>query len=212
MKNILCFGDSNTWGTSPKRGRYGELERWTGILSQTLSDDYHVIEAGEPNRTLVNGSPFNGNEAGKKSGQKYLQSYLAKSSVALVIIMLGTNDLKRRFELSVTQVASGLGTLVEQVWQFTEQSYQKKCNVLVVAPAPIYEVGTYNTIYQGGSLKSQQLGKELLRKSTQLGCHFFDASTVVKACQQEGVHWPVSQHKLFAHAIANKVSDIFACQ
>lgn len=33
--NILCFGDSNTWGYKPdKSGRYDENIRWTGLLQK----------------------------------------------------------------------------------------------------------------------------------------------------------------------------------
>ena len=33
MKNILCFGDSNTWGYDPVTGsRYAYDVRWTGRL------------------------------------------------------------------------------------------------------------------------------------------------------------------------------------
>ena len=35
MKEILCFGDSNTYGLVPKENRrFSYEERWTGILSE----------------------------------------------------------------------------------------------------------------------------------------------------------------------------------
>ena len=43
--NILCFGDSNTWGYKPdKSGRYDENIRWTGLLQKKLGSGYHIIE------------------------------------------------------------------------------------------------------------------------------------------------------------------------
>ena len=43
--NILCFGDSNTWGYKPdKTGRFDEKTRWTGLLQQKLGPEYHIIE------------------------------------------------------------------------------------------------------------------------------------------------------------------------
>jgi lysophospholipase L1-like esterase len=46
--NILCFGDSNTFGISPVDGkRLAECERWPGMLAELLgSSDHLVIEAG----------------------------------------------------------------------------------------------------------------------------------------------------------------------
>ncbi len=53
--NILCFGDSNTYGISPVDGkRFNDNERWPSLLGIKLGAGYHVIEAGQPNRTLTN--------------------------------------------------------------------------------------------------------------------------------------------------------------
>ena len=50
--NILCFGDSNTYGQKPdKTGRYEANVRWTGVLQQLLGDGYYVIEEGLGSRT-----------------------------------------------------------------------------------------------------------------------------------------------------------------
>ena len=48
MKNILCFGDSNTYGYIPgNRGRYDYEVRWTGILNERIREHgYRVIEEG----------------------------------------------------------------------------------------------------------------------------------------------------------------------
>ena len=49
MKEILCFGDSNTYGLIPKHStrRYDRETRWTGILAEKLYDKgYRIIEEG----------------------------------------------------------------------------------------------------------------------------------------------------------------------
>ena len=39
MREILCFGDSNTYGLIPgTKERYKENIRWTGILQQKLKE------------------------------------------------------------------------------------------------------------------------------------------------------------------------------
>ena len=39
MKEILCFGDSNTYGLIPGTNRiYDRETRWTGILAEKLYD------------------------------------------------------------------------------------------------------------------------------------------------------------------------------
>ena len=55
MKEILCFGDSNTYGLIPgTTRRYNRETRWTGILSEKLYDKgYRIIEEGLCGRTSV---------------------------------------------------------------------------------------------------------------------------------------------------------------
>lgn len=47
MKNILCFGDSNTYGLKPDgTGRYDFTVRYPGKLQEFLGKEFHVIEEG----------------------------------------------------------------------------------------------------------------------------------------------------------------------
>ena len=48
IKQLLCFGDSNTWGLNGETGmRLPWEQRWTGLLQKKLGEDaYHVIEEG----------------------------------------------------------------------------------------------------------------------------------------------------------------------
>ncbi|HPK63292.1 MAG TPA: G-D-S-L family lipolytic protein, partial [Sphaerochaeta sp.] len=58
MKTILCYGDSNTYGSNPGGGRWEYDKRWPGILSSLLGDGYYVIEEGLGGRTTVFDDPF----------------------------------------------------------------------------------------------------------------------------------------------------------
>ena len=43
--NILCFGDSNTYGYKPDgTGRFDTDTRWTSLLQKKLGADHRVIE------------------------------------------------------------------------------------------------------------------------------------------------------------------------
>ena len=70
MKNILCFGDSNTYGFVPGVGtRYDRDTRWTGRLAKALGSDYYVIEEGLNGRTNAFDDPvdFDDTKNGKKA-------------------------------------------------------------------------------------------------------------------------------------------------
>ena len=53
MINILCFGDSNTFGSNPAGGRWPLHKRWTSVLQDLLGEEFHVIEEGCGGRTTV---------------------------------------------------------------------------------------------------------------------------------------------------------------
>ena len=65
MKNILCFGDSNTHGSNPSGGRWGIGERWTSVLQNLLGDEYRIIEEGCPCRTSLFTDDLEGSDVGK---------------------------------------------------------------------------------------------------------------------------------------------------
>ena len=58
MKNILCYGDSNTFGFTLHGGRHPYDVRWTGRLQLALGPAYRVIEEGCGGRTTVFEDPI----------------------------------------------------------------------------------------------------------------------------------------------------------
>ena len=54
MIEILCFGDSNTYGFTPDwKHRYGRDIRYPGVLQALLGDGYYVAEDGLVGRTAA---------------------------------------------------------------------------------------------------------------------------------------------------------------
>ena len=114
MKSILCYGDSNTWGCPPRRHfgevpRYGPDVRWPGVLRTALGSDCTVVEEGLGGRTtrVEAECPIEGEQ---QNGGTYLVPCLASHRpLDLVIVMLGTNDLKHRFGLSAADIAARRG-------------------------------------------------------------------------------------------------------
>ena len=109
-KNILCFGDSNTFGSDPRGGpRYDRHTRWPGVLRDTLGAGFWVIEEGCGGRTTVHEDPIESLGTGSKKGVAYLPACLhSHQPLDLVIILLGTNDLKPRFAVGADDIARGV--------------------------------------------------------------------------------------------------------
>ena len=106
MKNVLCYGDSNTHGyDGVTGGRFPWGVRWTSLVQEALKEEQvRIIEEGQNGRTTVWDDPIEG----MKSGLKYLIPCLeSHSPLDVVVLMLGTNDIKQRFSLSASDVAAG---------------------------------------------------------------------------------------------------------
>lgn len=205
MSTVLCFGDSNTWGAVPNEDRrYGRDERWPSLLRNALPDGYELIEAGQPGRTTVHDDPFEG----EKNGLRYLRPCLESHLPDLVIIMLGTNDLKHHLGLSAYDISRGAGRLVEEVLRFDNWAKKQKPKVLLIAPPQVHEVGFFADMFAGAAVKSQQLSYHYHQRAEELGCAFFDAGTVVESCPIEGIHWQQEQHQRLAAALTTQVTDL----
>lgn len=207
MKTILCYGDSNTWGADPIKGvRFGINERWTGILKNQLGEDFHIVEEGLCGRTTVWNDPIEG----YKSGKEYLIPCLdTHSPIDLVIIMLGTNDLKRRFSLASVDIANGAAVLVDIIKKSCTGPNGTAPKVLLLAPPPIIEVAHFREMFEGGSDKSLKFGEYYKRVAQERGCEFMDTAEVIKSSEADGIHFELQEHEKLGKAIAEKVKRMF---
>jgi lysophospholipase L1-like esterase len=203
MKNILCFGDSNTWGQNCiDFSRYPRNIRWTGILQQCLGKKYHIIEEGLPGRTSNIPSPLNP----AKNGIDYLLGVLAKQkSLHLILIMLGTNDAQDKYNRSAYQIAQGIACLGEVCKKHSPSS-----KVMLIAPPP--RVIKQNDLIGEDLLqavtKTQELISHLKDLSEVLNVYFYDASEVISTSKVDGTHWSAESHILFGRKISEVVSEI----
>ncbi|WP_024609710.1 GDSL-type esterase/lipase family protein [Pseudoalteromonas sp. TB64] len=196
IKNILCFGDSNTWGLNPQTGkRFDESIRWSALLATKLGSAFKVIEAGQLNRTLVNHPPFNG----LVSGVSYLKPYLEKYPLDVIIIALGTNDLKKHFNLAPVQIAQGLDDLIGDIKYFYGVSNHPK--IIVLAPAYVECVGSYKHVYEGSEHKNHSMSEHFKRIALNKAALFFDLQSVVSVSLIDGVHICSKGHSKVADVV-----------
>jgi lysophospholipase L1-like esterase len=206
-KTILCFGDSNTWGYSPDLPRrFNQDERWTMVLQSKLPQGLRIIEEGLNSRTTVFEDPF---EAGKK-GLDYLLPCLESHHPDLVVIMLGTNDLKTRFSVSASDISKGAARLVQVVQNFEHGFMPHPPQVLLVSPTRVFESDPSKEGFDGAEEKSKDLAKYFERRAMELDCHFLDAAQMVHPCEKEGIHWQVDQHEVFAEHLSQLLPSLLS--
>jgi lysophospholipase L1-like esterase len=207
MKTIVCFGDSNTWGADPLKGlRFNRLQRWPGILRNILGDQYWVIEEGLCGRTIICEDPVESYKCGKDYIIPCIQSH---TPVDLVVIMLGTYDLKKRFSFPACDIANGAGLLVDLVQQTIYPDGYQAPQVLLIAPPPILEVGRFKEMFAGGAEKSQKFGVYYQDIAAASGCHFLDAGKIISSSPVDGIHFDAREHAKLGNAVADKVMEVF---
>ena len=208
MKTILCYGDSNTWGYDAKTGgRFPPETRWPNVMARKLGDGYAVIAEGLNGRTTVWPDPVEGEH---KNGKSYLIPCLESHyPIDLVIVLLGTNDLKHRYGLSAWDIASGAGTLVQMIQGSAFGPDGGAPQVLLIAPPPTCTAGTlFEEMFLDSDEKSRDLGRQYSRVAAELGCEFFDASTVIRSSKTDGIHLEPGEQVKLGAAVAALVRRI----
>jgi lysophospholipase L1-like esterase len=206
MYEIVCFGDSNTWGYGPEdKSRYSRDVRWTGVLQARLGPEFHVVEEGQNGRTTVWDDPVEG----EKNGLRYLGPCLeTHKPFHLLIIMLGTNDLKRRFSVPASDIARSAARLAALAAGGDCGPGGGPPEVLMVCPPPLARLSEFAEMFEGGGAKSRRLSKHFAEQAREVGCWHFDAGRVVRTSAIDGVHWEARYHAAFGEAIAEEVKHI----
>jgi lysophospholipase L1-like esterase len=209
-RTVLCFGDSNTHGQIPGRGpleRYRREQRWAGVLHGVLGQNWEVIEEGLSGRTTVHDDPIEGS---MKNGRTYLRPCLqSHAPLDLIIIMLGTNDLKRRFNMPPSEVAMGVGCLVYDIRELSPGPTGHDPEIMIVAPPPmLQDLKEWESIFSGAQEKSRKLALEFEIMADSLEVHFFDAGTVCQCSPADGFHIDEEAHRRLGEALAQEVLAI----
>jgi lysophospholipase L1-like esterase len=207
LKTILCYGDSNTWGTVPgtRHERLARHIRWTGVLQDTLGEGYYVIEEGLSGRTTAVDDPFEEGRNGKTSLMPCLRTH---DPIDLVIVLLGENDLKYRFAFTAADAARGAAMLVTMIQKSSYGRNHQSPKILLVTPAPLGKLGDYAEEFEGGVKKSQQLAEKYRQKAKELGCEYLDAGAVIQVSKKDGIHWDPAEHAKLAKAIAEIIMNM----
>lgn len=205
MKTIVCYGDSNTWGYDPATAtRFSKDKRWTGIFRNELGVGYDVIEEGLNGRTTVWDDPIEG----YKNGKEYLIPCLeTHKPIDLVIIMLGTNDLKKRFSLSAFDIANGAGVLIRIAQKSESGQNGAPPKVLLMAPAPLAKLTDFAEAFEGAEAKSKKFSEHYRRVAKECGCYFLDTSEFIVSSDLDGIHLEVGEHEKLGKAVASFVKE-----
>ena len=175
--NVICFGDSNTYGYDPRGyfgGRYDADSRWVDILAAETG--WTVYNMGQNGREILAVAPD------------------FPADTDLLIVMLGTNDLLQG--RSPEQAAGRLE-------RFLSGISLGRSKLLLVAPPPMV-LGEWVPSQQliDDSRAFAGLCQTL---SERLGIRFADAGKWDIPLAYDGVHFTEQGHRAFAAGLLEEL-------
>lgn len=205
MRRILCFGDSNTYGYSPVDGqRYGDDINWPGVLGSLLGDSFEVINEGKNGRTIAFDDPYKDGCNGMNDIETCLEDH---EPLDLVIIMLGTNDLKVYFDATPEIVAKNMRELCDRVQAKTD------ARVILVSPALLGDQIEFSPLHLEFGRTQVDYSFELApcfeKIAKEIGAEFIDLAMVAMSSDVDCLHLMPEEHAKVAQAMKDKVLWVF---
>ena len=197
MKKIICYGDSNTFGYNPKdSSRFDENTRWTSVLQNNLGFKYDVINEGMCDRTGFVNNP----KGFLYSAPKHFPDFISKSdNIDLLILWIGTNDLRFQYDISFSTIENGLENLIK----LAETKAEK---IIIISPVILSEKiveGAFNYQFDKTSIvKSNEVGILYQNLAQIYNCIYFDVNKFVKPSDIDGLHYDEHSHKIIAENLA----------
>ena len=216
MKNVLIYGDSNSWGYDYTRyipelstcQRMLETERWPGIVRSILGTEYRVIEDTLNGRTTVWDDPYSPGRNGLKGLRTALE---VNAPLDLAVLQLGCNELKDFFHLNAGMIAVGIERLVREC-RVSYYGYPAP-EVLLIAPAPTHpDIGILRSAAWFGPDaygKSLLFGTYYRQVAERNGCGFIDCGELnFEINAVDGLHYSRADHAKLAPIVAGKIREM----
>ena len=208
MKQILCFGDSNTWGYNGENGtRFPWGVRWTSLLQEKFDEerrDVRIIEEGLVGRTTVFEDPLRDGRKGTALFPTILETH---APVDVIVLMLGTNDCKTIFKASAKVIGAGIVRLLEQAKRLAPEA-----EILLVSPILLGEDVWREKFDPEFSKESVEVSKTLAAEYAELagryGCEFLDAASVAVPGAADQEHMDAGSHSRLADAVYEKLKAL----
>ena len=206
---VLCYGDSNTWGCVPIESmdsieRFEQHQRWPGVVESYLGENFCIIEEGNPGRTIACSDIL---EEGKNGIDTIVPILDSHQPLNLAIIMLGTNDIKQRFNLGASDIARSTIRLVTVI-QRHSLYVGSPPKIVIVIPPPITTPAIFlEDEFLNSQDKSINLSTHLIPMLEQLNIDYIDAGTIIGPSPIDGIHLDAKSHKVLGKHIAEFIKN-----
>lgn len=197
-KNIICYGDSNTFGYIPQDGRrYPKNIRWTGVLQEILNQEYKIIEEGCNNRTAF----FKNPDGLLQSGGEYLEICLDKyPEFNYFIFAAGTNDVQKFYDITKEIVRDKLNYYINLI-------NKKNPDGQIILVTPIFLnkdilYGNFSTMFDSKSIERSHWIQDVYQNTAnENNIKLFDINQHVAPSHKDGLHFEPNEHKTIAEKL-----------
>lgn len=206
-KEILCFGDSNTWGWRPENcggapARFDRDTRWTALVQKALGEEYHIIEEGLNGRTTIFDDPV----SPERCGICAIDMLMYTHAPDMAIVMLGTNDMKEHLHTTNYAVAMGVQRIANRILTLGAAA-QKPPKVLVVSPIRIAEGADarHPSFPPEAVQRSETLADRIRAAVSALPVEFLDGKTIAEPSETDHLHLDAHGHARFAARLEKEI-------
>jgi len=202
---ILCVGDSNTYGYKPNpviythpEERYSENERWPCQLQQLVGDNFHIRVLARNGMTtdITGNQPGDNRKKGYEVFSRILPRYLPSD---ILILQLGANDLKDRFHRNAEQIAAGVEKIILMIKSISNKSEDDPLKIILLSPQLVNENNLKPPYKMSNAIeRSQQFAHYYSEVAKRNGCIFVDLATLVSSSEVDGIHLDSEGHTTIA--------------
>lgn len=212
MKSILCYGDSLTYGANPIPGapRHAFEDRWPSVLEAKFAGKVRCIAEGLGGRTTVHDDWY---ADADRNGARVLPTLLrSHAPLDMVIIMLGTNDLKPFLGRTAQEASNGVRRLVQIVRAQAAAERQNTPRIIVVSPPALCDSEHPEMMSHFGGQpaidESKKFPRWYAQRADEEHVAFFDAATVASADPIDGVHLDPANTRAIGEGLAPLVAEL----
>jgi lysophospholipase L1-like esterase len=213
MKTILCYGDSLTYGANPVPGapRHAYEDRWPTALERGLGGAARCIAEGLGGRTTVHDDWYANAD---RNGARVLPTLLSSHGpLDMVIIMLGTNDIKPFHGRNALEASWGMRRLVQIVRGHAAGERWPEPKMIIVAPPVTVMARAHPEMmihfgHEAHMEASSGFAEMYRRRAEEEGVGFFDAGKVATTSDSDGIHLDAANTRAIGEGLVPLVKQM----
>jgi lysophospholipase L1-like esterase len=164
-----------------------------------------VVEEGLNGRTSCREDPVEGDKNGLRQLLPILESHKPVDAAA---VMLGTNDLKPRFNPTAYDIAAGAVRAAQAIRDSRMGPGNSSPQVILICPPAVVESPVFKHVFGDSVELSKKLPPLYRRLAEEYGLRYLEAGKFITSSAADGIHLDPDGHLKLAQAIADLIRTL----